>query len=337
MYSRVGPGDVEGLWRVSVKGGTPAERLLLQGERFTFPTFARTGKRLVVAQEHLDIDILSISLRGGFPPTSTSPARRWGWSTRFELRPDFSPDGTKVVFVSARAGTSDLWLSNADGSNAVQLTNHFGSAEGSPKWSPDGRLIVFTSLQGGNADIWLMDADGGRKRRLTQWPTMEAEPSWSRDGRGIYFWSDRTGTPEIWRLRLDGGEPQQITAQGGYIAFESADGALLYYTKQPSSPLFVRPLQGGVEKQVLEWVHQRSFVVTADGIYYVGRRDPDNNSAPLSFYEFRSGRNWFIRAIHANPATALALSPDKRAILLPVFDPPDGNPSSDLMLIENFQ
>jgi Tol biopolymer transport system component/tRNA A-37 threonylcarbamoyl transferase component Bud32 len=336
VYSRFGPGDVQGLWRVSANGGTPAERLALPGERFTFPTFARTSNRLVVAQEHLDVDILQIPLDRAFPPLSTVAPARWAWSTRFERRPDFSPDGRQVVFSSDRAGASDLWLANADGSNPAQLTNRFGSAEGSPKWSPDGRLIAFTSLKDGNADVWVMGAEGGGHRRLTHWPTMEAEPSWSRDGTAIYFRSDRTGTDEIWRLRLDGGDPQQMTTQGGYIASESADGTVLYYTKQNSSPLFVRPVRGGVEKQILDWVDQRCFVVTRDGIYYVVR-DRDKNISRLWFYEYRNGRKWFIRAINATPSMALAVSPDRRTILLPVFDPPDGNPSSDPMLIENFE
>lgn len=230
----------------------------------------------------------------------------------------------------------DLWVADAGGRNPVQLTSHFGSGEGCPKWSPDGRWIAFTSLQNGNADIWLMDQDGGGKKRLTHWPTMETEPSWSRDGSSIYFSSDRTGVGEIWSLELSGGEPQRITAAGGHIGYESANGKLLYYTKQASSPLFVRPLHGGAERQVLAWIEQRSFVVTADGIYYVGRRDAATNKALLSFYDFRSGRNWVIREINATPAMALAVSPDQRTALLPVFDPADGNPSADLMVIENF-
>jgi hypothetical protein len=112
---------------------------------------------------------------------------------------------------------------------------------------------------------------------------------------------------------------------------------MLYYTKQPSSPLFAKPLRGGAERQVLEWVDMRSFAVTKEGIYYVGRRSPESNTSPLLFYEFRDGRNWLIRSINATTAAALAISPDRRTILLPVFDPPDGNPSADLMLIENFQ
>lgn len=140
----------------------------------------------------------------------------------------------------------------------MQLTNHFGSAEGAPKWSPDGRSIAFTSFQSDNADIWLMDADAGRKRRLTHWPSIQAEPSWTRDGRSIYFRSERTGTSEIWRVPVAGGEPEQITTQGGYLARESADGKLLYYTKQPSSPLFAKALGSSAETQVLDWVHQRS-------------------------------------------------------------------------------
>ena len=138
-------------------------------------------------------------------------------------------------------------------------------------------------------------------------------------------------------MRLDGKDPRQITTEGGWFASESADGTLLYYTKQPSSPLFVKPLSGGAERQALEWIEDGSFVTTAEGIYYVGRRDTEGHTAPLSFHEFRTGRHWVIRTINAFTAATIAISPDRRIILVPVFDPPDANPSSDLMLIENFR
>src|SRR4051794_20444190 len=62
----------------------------------------------------------------------------------------------KIVFVSDRGGTSDLWVMNADGSSPVQLTNDAVS-ERSPKWSPDGSKIAFTSnARPGTDDIWVM-------------------------------------------------------------------------------------------------------------------------------------------------------------------------------------
>ena len=116
VYSRRGGADVQGLWRVWARGCTPAERMALPGERLTFPAFARTGNRLLATEQRLDVDILSLSLSGSLPPTSTGPPKRWAWSTRVEQRPDFCLDGSKVVFVSTRTGTSDLWVADADGS-----------------------------------------------------------------------------------------------------------------------------------------------------------------------------------------------------------------------------
>ena len=68
--------------------------------------------------------------------------------------------------------------------------------------------------------------------RLTRQQAANAQPSWSYDGNWIYFRSDRSGSGQIWKTRADGREPTQLTAGGGYQAFESPDGKLVFYAKE---------------------------------------------------------------------------------------------------------
>lgn len=147
--------------------------------------------------------------------------------TRFvnaaNMQPVFSPDGTKLAFLSSRAldggdvflgASTNLWVAAADGSGATPLTRYtVGSAmvEGNGIfWSPDGKKIAFTSsgaLDGSNAvntnstdNVWLANADGSRATPLTRLSYPASSPpvhsgafaeGWSSDGANLAFVSDR--------------------------------------------------------------------------------------------------------------------------------------------------
>jgi Tol biopolymer transport system component len=129
-------------------------------------------------------------------------------STAIESGPQFSPDGSQIVFESTRSGAYEVWLCRSDGTNPLQLT-HFNTVTGTPRWSPDGTQIAFDSRTPGNADIFVMDSRGGSLRKLTNEPSAEVVPSWSRDGRWIYFASERSGGWEIWKMPSAGGPAVQ--------------------------------------------------------------------------------------------------------------------------------
>ena len=159
-------------------------------------------------------------------PTATQSSRsatKLIASTRVEACPQFSPDGTRIVFASDRTGSDEIWVSDAAGSNLVQLTSFGGPMAGIPRWSSDGRRIAFD----GDWGIHVIDVDGGRSRRVASDTPDAVVPSWSRDGRWIYFASTRTGRLEVWKVPAAGGQAVQITKRGGFAAFESQDGKTL--------------------------------------------------------------------------------------------------------------
>src|SRR5439155_2091643 len=125
--------------------------------------------------------------------------RRLTESRWWDDLPALSPDGSRLAFLSNQTGSTQVWVSDADGANQRQLTFGPGHLLLSPQWSPDGRQIVFSSTVGGNRDIYVVGADGGDVKRLTSEPAEEGNPSWSRDGRSIYFRSDRDGLAQIWK------------------------------------------------------------------------------------------------------------------------------------------
>jgi Tol biopolymer transport system component len=115
-------------------------------------------------------------------------------------QPRFSPDGSRIVFVSNRTKNDDVWLMRRDGSQQTQLTTD-NKDDTDPAFSPDGQKIVFTSKRTGNYDIWVMDIDGGNQRQLTFDEADETQPCWSIGGYIYYTHAVSETVSNIYRIR----------------------------------------------------------------------------------------------------------------------------------------
>lgn len=69
------------------------------------------------------------------------------------------------MFMSTRDENWEIYISDADGSNVVRLTED-PAEDGLPTWSPDGEAIAFVSRRGGNWAIWAMAPDGSDLQKL---------------------------------------------------------------------------------------------------------------------------------------------------------------------------
>ncbi|MGD8898276.1 MAG: protein kinase, partial [Acidobacteriota bacterium] len=255
-------------FRINVDGGEPQPALGL-GQNAVGASFR--GSRMVYMQRTTRRpDIWRIQGRSA-PRLERAPERLIA-SSRDDDNAAYSPDGRKLAFSSERTGVDNIWVSDADGSNEVQLTR-FTAHCGSPRWSPDGREIVFDSLEAGDWNLYVVDAEGGVPRRVTPEPSAEFHGAWSRDGRHLFFYSDRGGDGQIWRMPVDGGPAVQITRGGGVYATPSRDGRHLYYTKNFSGGSLWRvSVEGGDETEVVPGplANQQDFALSGDGkgVYY---------------------------------------------------------------------
>lgn len=95
------------------------------------------------------------------------------------LNPQFSPDGSKIVFVTNNGG---ICIMNVDGTQLTQLS------EGEdPNFSNDGLKIVFVSGRDGNLEIYMMDIDGSNQTNLTNCEVTDTDPRFSPDDSKIVY------------------------------------------------------------------------------------------------------------------------------------------------------
>lgn len=323
------------LLRVAVAGGTP-QWLAACGNEAQYPAFARQGNRLAWTQNTNNSDIFRVALKGN--ARASRPAASLIASTAQEISPRYSPDGKRVVFVSNRSGSDEIWVCTSEGENPVRLTSFRGPLAGSPKWSPDGKQIVFDCRPEGNADLFVVSSEGGQPRRLTTDAAEDIVPCWSHDGRWIYFSSNRSGRLQIWKMPVEGGDAIQLTSQGGFEAIESDDGQWLYYAQDRGSSFIWRVSTSGGNETPLYDFHQKNYsrmwTVTSEGIYSVVPQSPARLA--VKFFGFADGSVKSVVEMDSNLRSGnsnLTISPDGKWLLLTLV----AQRGSDLMMIDNFR
>lgn len=326
-------GASQGLWRMAPAAGR--KPLLVAGFEggAAYPAFSqpanRRDTRLVYQSHYRDVNVWRWTA-----DAAPDSIRRITESTWWDDLPSLSPVGNALAFLSNQSGSTQIWVSERDGTNARQLTFGPGHLVLSPQWSPDGRQIAFSSAVGGNRDIYGVRADGTSPTRLTFDAADDGNPSWSRDGRWIYFRSDRQGQAQIWKMPASGGEAVRMTDGEGVQARESSDGKYLYFVRNiPTAGLWKVPAEGGPETLVIPGVRESYWGVTDRGVVYIPSEAglPDG-TFEIRFFDMAAGTSSVIVRPRASlmPLTpGFSVSPDGRSIYWTQVD----DDRDDVMLI----
>ena len=286
IFSSTKGGD-PALWTIPASGGA-ATRMEGTGTATWHPVVAKETGHMAAQKILRSSGVYCLPVDG--EPGKNTPAVVTATNGRNE-GPRLSPDGRRLVFMSDRSGYLDIWVSNRDGSSAVQLTNLHGS--GTPRWSPNGLWIAFDSTSsGGPSAVWVISSTGGVPRALQKDQFENMVPSWSHDGKWIYFSSSRSGKDQVWRVPIEGGSPVQVTHGGGFAAMESVDGRTLYFAKSryDNPELYQMSVAGGVETPLPGAVRPRSWAAwspTSRGIFFVPAEGSTGGTS-IDFYDFQT-------------------------------------------------
>ncbi|MCB9798065.1 MAG: PD40 domain-containing protein, partial [Alphaproteobacteria bacterium] len=242
-------------------------------------------------------DLWTMPIEGGV-------AERLTEGPAWDQDPRYSPDGTKLLFVSDRDGNQELRLMDLETGEAKTIT------EGRPErfvegsWSPDGRWIlarkrIIDTRSIGMCELWLLPVEGGDGVQLTQtddYP-FPNEAVFSPDGEQVYFSSTpwrfqygrdpNAGIYDLHRLDLETGEVVRLTGEAG-SAFRPmvnpVTGQIALLQRKAGETVLTTfdPATGSRERLgdvVLEHDNQEGFAI--NGLYPHGAWTPDGRSLIL--------------------------------------------------------
>jgi Tol biopolymer transport system component/uncharacterized protein YjdB len=148
--------------------------------------------------------------------------------------PAFSPDGSRIAFVSQRDGNPEIYVMNADGRGAARITND-PQGDGRPAFSADGQSLVFhSSRTAGKQQIWSVNLDGTGLTQLTK-DSINLSPTVSPDGQTIAYVSLRDKNYDIWLMGRDGSNQRRFTTtpqQREWDPHFLRDGTLAYLVER---------------------------------------------------------------------------------------------------------
>ncbi len=125
----------------------------------------------------------------------------------------WSPDGTRLLFLSERDGNPDVYVMAADGSGQTRLTTD-PALDYYPTWSPAGQWIAFVSTRDGNHEIYVMAPDGSGQRNLTASPAEDSRFWWSPDGTQIAVSSMEAEAWSTWIVDVSGASRRELDIVG---------------------------------------------------------------------------------------------------------------------------
>ena len=262
-------------------------------------TAAAPGGKTATADIYVVGEIVVASSRAGVGKFQLYTAERSNLAQLTRIASDtssgtdaaFSPDGSRIAYVTLRDGNAEIYVMNADGTGATRVTND-PQADGRPAFAPDGHTIVFHSARtAGKQQIWSVGADGTGLTQLTR-DSLNFAPTVSPDGQTIAYVSMRDKNYDIWLMSRDGSNqraftrsPQQRESEPRFLR----DGTLAYLVERREGNRTVQQVvradltTGSVSPLSGIDLAIASFAVSSSGdlLALVVNAEPQNRRNPL--------------------------------------------------------
>ena len=159
------------------------------------------------------------------------------------MSPAWSPDGSKIAYVTFESGKSALVIQTL-ANGAIRQVASFPRHNGAPAFSPDGTKLAFALSKSGSLNLYVMDLGSGQIIQVTDGRNNNTEPSWFPDSQNLAYTSDQGGRPQVYKVNINGGAPQRITWEGSqnqnadvspdgkFLALVSSNGGAQHIAKQ---------------------------------------------------------------------------------------------------------
>jgi dipeptidyl aminopeptidase/acylaminoacyl peptidase len=235
--------------------------------------------------------------------------------------PQWSPDGTRIAFVSNRTGkeydgdrNSDVFVVSSGGGPPTKISDH-SESDNSPRWSPDGRTIAFTGelRDRDHPKVWLAPATGGTPSVLAA-NGLDLIPSgleWSEDGKSIYFESGVKGEFQLFRIDVAKKTVEQISSGARAVrnaVFNARTNTRVYMVNdfKHLDDLYASDLSGAKERKLTnlnEALWKRLQFADVERFTYKSADDWDVDGFMVKPINWQEGKKYpMILSVHGGPA-----------------------------------
>lgn len=188
-----------------------------------------------------------------------------------DLKPQWSPVGTKILYLSKNGRKYEIRVMNSDGSGQIKLANEC-NVQYPPTWSPDGTKILFVAKVKSKNKIFTVDPDGSNLTRLTESDTEGSYPSWSPDGSKILYLEKYRKETFVYVMKPDGTDRVKLTRdKETYMAPAwSPDGQKIAYISTRRS---------------FRGTYYQFFVMNSDGSNKIEMADGSRKIEDIDYYD----------------------------------------------------
>ena len=284
------------------------------------PDIASRDWHMTYQMENWQSSLAEVPLRDG------GTARLLAPSSGRDRRAAVTPDGQRIVFVSDRDGSMQLWSLDRATGRTERLTQHRGAQVDAPTMSPDGRRMLYVTRSRGRHELWEYRFEDESQQRIQVTPASMRNAIYARDGRSVWYVSWQGTHWALYRcarnpdgqcastetalsaLRVERGRVDGMDAL--LLSSPQTDGQLEIVAESNLRPLRRMPLPiGGV------------WTAVDDAIWYL--RLPESGEADVSTLRAVSLRDGTTRTIASFPRlrplgyTPFVVMPDRKSIILP--------------------
>ena len=196
-------------------------------------------------------------------------------------QPAWSPTGSLLAYVSNEAGNEDIWVCDASGTSAHNLTADFRGADSHPAWSPDGQRIAFFSERDGGG-IYIMPVLGGPARKLASVKPeilFTFSLSWAKNGQILYTNFNDHGIKQVYAITESNLASECLTARAGapdgHFGELSPSGNLLAFLDAGinlTAGLWIGDLRSGTCTKVEHGVGNPHWGPQDDRLFFISGR-----------------------------------------------------------------
>ena len=235
--------------------------------------------------------------------------------------PQWSPDGTRLAFVSNRTGkeyeedrNTDVWVTNASGGPLTKISDH-DEADNQPRWSPDGKWIAFTGEihDRDHPKIFLEPSTGGVPSVLAAngLDLIPGALDWSDDGKSLYFETGVKGENHLFRVDVAAKSVTQVTSGPRAVRgvdFNFAGGKMVYLANdfKHLDDVYVADLGGKSERNLTnlnEALWRQIQFADVERFTYKSADDWDVDGFLVKPIGWQEGKKYpLIFSIHGGPA-----------------------------------